>query len=205
MAALLLCSSVLTAPLLFPKSSTSAETRVAFTRVDAVRQLSSTRADSAEVPQLVLAEFLSTTTTLAPAKPKAHRTTTTTTVRRGSYASAKPKPKPAAASTAAKSRTTTTTRAAAKPAPSAGPASTTGHSETGKASWYDAPAGTCAHRSLPKGLVVTVTNVANSKSITCRVSDRGPYVDGRIIDLSRSGFQALGSAASGVITVRVDW
>jgi rare lipoprotein A len=196
---LLLCGSVLSAPLLFPKSSTSAETEVAFTRVDAVRQLEPARADAAEGPQLVLAEFLSTTTTIAPPKPKVRRTTTT--VRRASYASTKPKPK----ASSAKGRTTPTTRAAAKPAPNAGPASATGHSETGKASWYDAPAGTCAHRTLPKGLIVTVTNVANNKQITCRVSDRGPYVDGRIIDLSRSGFQALGSAAAGVISVRVDW
>lgn len=175
--------------------------QVAFTRVDAVGQLDAPRGDAVAAPRLVLAEFLATTTTVAPPKPKAKaQPRRTTTTRRTSTT------KPKAGSGSAKGKTTATTaRAAAKPPPNAGPASRTGNSQTGKASWYNAPDGTCAHRTLAKGLIITVTNLANSKQITCRVSDRGPYIDGRIIDLSRSGFEALGQPAAGVINVRLDW
>ena len=78
-------------------------------------------------------------------------------------------------------------------------------SQTGPASWYGAPAGTCAHPSLPLGTLVTVTNLANGRTTTCRVEDRGPYQGGRIIDLSESTFSQLAPPASGVIEVRISW
>jgi rare lipoprotein A len=85
-----------------------------------------------------------------------------------------------------------------------GPSS--GGRQEGGASWYRYKAGTCAHRTLPKGTVVTVTNLANGKSATCTVADRGPFVGGRIIDLDRSVFLAIAeSPGQGVLRVRIEW
>lgn len=71
---------------------------------------------------------------------------------------------------------------------------------------FDQQAATAAHRTLPFGTKVTVTNVKNGKSVVVRINDRGPFVKGRIIDLSRSAFAAIGDPAAGtldvVITVR---
>jgi rare lipoprotein A (peptidoglycan hydrolase) len=78
-------------------------------------------------------------------------------------------------------------------------------SATGEASWYGAPAGTCAHPWLALGTVVTVTDLATGRSTTCRVADRGPYAGGRIIDLSESTFSLLASPSWGVIEVRITW
>ena len=96
-------------------------------------------------------------------------------------------------STAHPAPTTTTTTAPPRP------------SQTGPASWYDAPQGTCAHQSLPFGTVVTVTDLDNGRSTTCTVEDRGPYQDGRIIDLSKATFSQLESPGVGVIDVRITW
>jgi hypothetical protein len=79
------------------------------------------------------------------------------------------------------------------------------HVNEGGASWYGAPSGTCAHRTLPFGTTLTVTNLANGRTTTCRVSDRGPYIRGRIVDLSRDRFAALASTSQGVIPVRIGW
>jgi rare lipoprotein A (peptidoglycan hydrolase) len=78
-------------------------------------------------------------------------------------------------------------------------------SQSGPASWYPAPTGTCAHPSLPIGTIVTVTDIASGRSTTCRVADRGPYEGGRIIDLSEGTFAQLASPSSGVIEVRITW
>jgi resuscitation-promoting factor RpfB len=79
--------------------------------------------------------------------------------------------------------------------------------EEGKASWYDNPYGgyTAAHRTLPRGSVVTVTNVANGRSVEVRINDRGPFVDGRVIDLNREAFAELAPPSEGVVRVRVEW
>lgn len=77
--------------------------------------------------------------------------------------------------------------------------------ETGQASWYDTYSMTCAHRTLPKGTMVTVTNLGNGRSVTCRVADRGPFVSGRIIDLSHDAFAKLASRSEGVIDVDITW
>ncbi len=61
---------------------------------------------------------------------------------------------------------------------------------------------TCAHRTRPFGSFVTVTH--GGRSIQCRVNDRGPFVRGRIIDVSLSAARALGMMRSGVVRVSVE-
>jgi len=63
---------------------------------------------------------------------------------------------------------------------------------------------TAAHPSLPLGTFVKVTNLRNGKAVVVRINDRGPVVDGRIIDLSRDAASALGFKARGLQTVRLD-
>jgi hypothetical protein len=84
------------------------------------------------------------------------------------------------------------------------PGAAGGHQEGG-ASWYRYRPGTCAHRTLPKGTVVKVTNLATGQSATCTVADRGPFVAGRIIDLDRSVFLAIAGPNQGVVRVRIEW
>ncbi len=62
---------------------------------------------------------------------------------------------------------------------------------------------TAAHRKLPFGTRVKVTNIKNGKSVVVRINDRGPFVKGRIIDLSRSAFRSIGNPADGVIDVEI--
>ena len=77
--------------------------------------------------------------------------------------------------------------------------------ETGLASYYGGRGHqgemTCAHRTRPFGSVVTVTH--GGHSIQCRVNDRGPFVRGRVIDVSLSAACALGMMRSGVVLVSV--
>lgn len=63
---------------------------------------------------------------------------------------------------------------------------------------------TAAHKKLPFGTHVKVTNVENKKSVMVKVNDRGPFVRGRIIDLSKSAFKAISSTNEGLINVRID-
>lgn len=63
---------------------------------------------------------------------------------------------------------------------------------------------TCAHRTLPFGTRLKVTNPRSGKTITVRVADRGPFVRGRIIDLSYAAARALGIISSGVGYVRIE-
>lgn len=63
---------------------------------------------------------------------------------------------------------------------------------------------TAAHKTLPFGTKVRVTNLENNKSIEVVINDRGPYADGRIIDLSRSAAQELGFVNAGLADVRVE-
>lgn len=105
---------------------------------------------------------------------------------------------------------------APKPAPSG-----TGvrHTETGQASYYadkfqgrktangeiyKASQKTAAHRTLPFGSKVKVTNVRNGKSVVVRINDRGPFIRGRIIDLSRSAFARIGNTSEGLLNVRIE-
>jgi rare lipoprotein A len=63
---------------------------------------------------------------------------------------------------------------------------------------------TMAHRSLPFGSEVLVTNLENGRSVVLRVNDRGPYVRGRIADLSRAAADELGFADDGVVKARIE-
>jgi rare lipoprotein A len=75
----------------------------------------------------------------------------------------------------------------------------------GWASWFGAPEGTCAHRTLPMGTEITVTRVSTGVSITCVVDDWGPADTTRIIDLSTDTFAELASPDAGLIEVIIDW
>lgn len=92
------------------------------------------------------------------------------------------------------------------------------YDETGLASWYgqdfhgkptangeiyDMNALTAAHKTLPMPVNVRVTNLENGRSIVLKVNDRGPFVNGRIIDVSRRGAQLLGFGGAGTAPVRV--
>lgn len=88
---------------------------------------------------------------------------------------------------------------------SASPAS----AQCGRASWYalhsktasgermNPSAMTAAHRSLPFGTKVKVTNKHNGKSIVVRINDRGPFIKGRVLDLSKGAASQLGFVGSG--------
>ncbi len=81
--------------------------------------------------------------------------------------------------------------------------------QVGDVSWYDLPgsiSGVCAHRTIEKGTVVTVTNLDTGKSITCLVDDRGPYSgDEKVLDLHRDEFSRLAPLEQGIFTARLDW
>lgn len=64
----------------------------------------------------------------------------------------------------------------------------------GLASWYRAPGNglTAAHRFLPMGTRLRVVNQTNGRSVVVRITDRGPFVRGRVIDLSRGAARAIG-------------
>jgi rare lipoprotein A len=98
------------------------------------------------------------------------------------------------------------------------PAEDWSYDETGIASWYgedfhgkytangevfDLNGTTAAHRTLPMPTIVQVTNLENGRSIELRVNDRGPFVRGRIIDVSRRAAQLLGFEGQGTAKVRV--
>ena len=85
----------------------------------------------------------------------------------------------------------------------------------GKASWYGSghrtangerfnPNGlTAAHRSLPFGTRVRVTNHANGRSVVVRINDRGPFVGGRVIDLARGSARAIGLGGVSYVSLAV--
>ena len=69
---------------------------------------------------------------------------------------------------------------------------------------YDRSALTAAHKTLPFGTKVRVTNLANGKSVVLRINDRGPFVRSRIIDVSRRAAEELAFIREGVVDVRVE-
>ena len=92
------------------------------------------------------------------------------------------------------------------------------HALAGKASWYGknfhgrlTASGekysvrkyTAAHKTLPFGTIVRVTNTKNNKSVDVKINDRGPYVKGRVIDLSPKAFGKIAHTNEGVIPVRI--
>ena len=68
---------------------------------------------------------------------------------------------------------------------------------------FDTNVKTAAHKTLPFGTVVKVVNLENGKSTTVRINDRGPFVEGRIIDLSRAAAEEIDMVSRGVARVRV--
>ncbi|WP_036984942.1 septal ring lytic transglycosylase RlpA family protein [Pseudoalteromonas sp. BSi20311] len=68
---------------------------------------------------------------------------------------------------------------------------------------FSQQAATAAHLKLPFGTRVNVTNIANNKSVVVRINDRGPYIRGRIIDLSKAMFKKIADPKVGVIDVSV--
>ncbi len=111
-------------------------------------------------------------------------------------------------------------KVSAAPAPAGGglpPLS--GEAETGLASWYGDPyhgrptasgevydmnGYTAAHRTLPFNAWVRVTSLENNLFTTVRINDRGPFIEGRIIDLSRGAGQAINMIGSGTMLVRLE-
>jgi rare lipoprotein A len=128
-----------------------------------------------------------TRTTVKPMQKQPVRAATATT-----KPAPKPAPKPASKSSPAPS-------SSAAPAPS-------GHTQSGGATYYDAaPPGTCAHRTLPMGTIVTIRSQSTGATASCRVSDRGPFVDGLIIDLAKDVFTRLAPLSQGVVQVTISW
>jgi rare lipoprotein A len=93
-----------------------------------------------------------------------------------------------------------------------------GYTATGKASYYSpklhgrsTASGepynkgklTAAHKKLPFGARVEVTNLSNGKTVVVRINDRGPFVKGRIIDLSGAAFKRIASLKAGVVDVKI--
>ena len=63
---------------------------------------------------------------------------------------------------------------------------------------------TAAHRTLPFGTRLRVTNVATGQSVTVRVNDRGPFIPGRVVDVSRSAAEAIGMVDRGIAKVKLE-
>lgn len=63
---------------------------------------------------------------------------------------------------------------------------------------------TAAHRTLPFGTKVRVTNLENNRSIVVKINDRGPFIDGRIIDLTRYAFSRIGNTDQGLASVKIE-
>ncbi|MCR9237806.1 MAG: septal ring lytic transglycosylase RlpA family protein [Alphaproteobacteria bacterium] len=95
------------------------------------------------------------------------------------------------------------------------PAEAASPTQCGKASWYALYSRTAsgemmnpnlltaAHRYLPFGTRVQVTNVKNGKSVVVRINDRGPFIKGRVIDVSKGAARKIGMVRSGVAQVKV--
>lgn len=77
------------------------------------------------------------------------------------------------------------------------------HSRTASGEQMNPSALTAAHRSLPFGTKVLVENLSNGRSVIVRINDRGPFVGGRIIDVSKGAASVLGMVSSGTAKVRV--
>lgn len=79
------------------------------------------------------------------------------------------------------------------------------NTQVGTASWYHRTGMVAAHKTLPKGTRVRVTNLASGESVTVVIDDRGPFVNGWIIDLSDDAFAKLAPLGAGTIKVRLEW
>jgi len=76
--------------------------------------------------------------------------------------------------------------------------------QTANGERFDTHELTAAHRTLPFGTRLRVTNVATGRSVTVRVNDRGPFVPGRVVDVSHSAAETLGIVGGGIAKVKLD-
>ncbi len=79
------------------------------------------------------------------------------------------------------------------------------HRVEGIASWYGSAPGTCANLMVPFGTTLTITDLSSGRVAHCVVDDHGPYVSGRIVDLSPSVFSQLSYLGSGLLYVSISW
>jgi rare lipoprotein A len=135
-------------------------------------------------------------------------------VKKASVATAKPATRVSKKSRtqASSKRKTTTAKYAVNKAKSR-PVTSVGGGSTGVASyywqpqrvasggWFNPNALTAAHKTLPFGTRVQVTNLSNGRAVTVTINDRGPYIKGRVIDLSRAAASAIGMTGAGVARV----
>jgi rare lipoprotein A len=77
-------------------------------------------------------------------------------------------------------------------------------SETASGEKFDGRKLTAAHPTLPFGTRVRVTNITNGQSVTVRINDRGPFVSGRVVDVSYSAAETLGMTERGVAKVKLE-
>jgi rare lipoprotein A len=134
--------------------------------------------------------------------------------------SAKAAPSPAKASKVSSKKSKSYSQAsygapAKKKKKSASSSYSSGGSYSGKASyywqpqrvasggWFNPNAMTAAHKTLPFGTKVRVTNLNNGKSVVVTINDRGPYIAGRIIDLSKAAAHSISMQGSGVVPVNM--
>jgi rare lipoprotein A len=64
---------------------------------------------------------------------------------------------------------------------------------------------TAAHRIIPFGTFVKITNLSNNKSVIVRINDRGPFIKGRIIDISKSAAQQIDMITAGIVKVKIEY
>jgi rare lipoprotein A len=126
---------------------------------------------------------------------------------------------PESASDAAKHNTDVSPPARSKRAKTPPTPAPAGYTEQGRASWYGDPFNgrhaangeiydmyklTAAHRTLPFETMVRVTNLNNGKTTTVRITDRGPFVENRIIDLSLAAAREIDSVGPGVVPIQLE-
>ncbi len=76
--------------------------------------------------------------------------------------------------------------------------------KTASGELYNHDLKTAAHKKMPFGSKINVTNVNNGRSVIVVVNDRGPFVNGRIVDLSKSAFSSIGNTSAGLLSVEIE-
>lgn len=130
----------------------------------------------------------------ASASPSASRSQQAAS--RGKERTASPKPKPTAKKTTAAPKVLDSG--------SCGASFYSDGQLTANGESFNPSALTAAHKTLPFNTKVRVTNPANGKSVVVRINDRGPFIDGRCLDLSRAAFATIASVDVGALTVRYE-
>ncbi|MER7419807.1 septal ring lytic transglycosylase RlpA family protein [Micromonospora peucetia] len=137
-----------------------------------------------------------------PSASASPSTTASPEVTRSTQAPSRSKPR-----TAAPKPTATKKSSTARPVVDSGSCGASFYSEgqlTANGENFDPSALTAAHKTLPFDTKVRVTNPANGKSVTVRINDRGPFIEGRCLDLSRAAFADIASLDAGHVEVRYE-